>query len=402
MITLKSYKYRIYPNKTQSTYLNQVFGSVRFIWNQLVANFNSFSKEGPNRVISEKTLKDNPEFSWLNESISYALQQKRMDFEETKKQFFNKSRKVKLGRMQFKKKGISNDSFRIPGQALGFNKCIDFASNKIKIPKMTPMKVIIDRPFTGNLRSITISKNKCNQYFVSVLVEEDVELKQNTRRSIGIDLGLTHFVSLSNGMKAENPRWFRENQSKLKKAQRHLSRKMLGGKRREKQKLKVAKIHLKIANQRKWFHHNLSSWLISQFDHIFTEDLNIEGMKKSNLAKSISDAGWASFISMLSYKSNWYGRSFHKIDRFYPSSKTCSCGNKVDLLPLSIREWTCPSCGEIHDRDVNAAKNILSRGLLDLYPLTSDELADYRHREEIRPKAEMPRASSMKCLVSLT
>ena len=228
-------------------------------------------------------------------------------------------------------------------------------------------------------------------------------MKQNTRRSIGIDLGLTHFISMSNGMKIENPRWFRENQSKLKKAQRHLSRKKMGSKRREKQKLKVAKIHLKITNQRKWFHHNLSTWLVNTFDHIFTEDLNIEGMKKSNLAKSISDVGWASFIDMLKYKSNWHGRSFHKIDRFFPSSKTCSsCGNKVNELPLAIRAWTCPSCGEIHDRDVNAAKNILSRGLLDLYPLTSDELADYRHREEIRPEAEMPKASSMKCLVTLT
>jgi putative transposase len=388
MQVLKSYKYRIYPNVKQEIFLNQAFGCVRFVWNQLVANFNSWKPDFTPPKISEKTLKDAPEFSFLKETISYALQQKRMDFDETKSQFFNKTRKVKLGRMQFKKKGVSRDSFRIPGQALGFNKCIDFEAGQVKLPKMQPIKAVFDRKFTGQLKSVTISKNKCNQYFVSVLVEEQVELKQNTGRSIGIDLGLTHLATLSDGTKIANPRWFRESQSKLARAQQHLSRKVRGSNRYEKQRLKVAKIHLKTANQRDWFHHNLSKWLVENYDNILMENLNIAGMKKSNLAKSVSDAGWASLISKIQYKSNCAGRTFHKVDRWFASSKTCSsCGHKLvkSEMDLSVRDWTCPSCGTHHDRDENAATNILHKGLVDLYEFTSDELADYVRGENVRP-----------------
>lgn len=404
MEQLRAYKFRLYPNKVQAEYLNQNFGAVRFVWNQLVAAFNSWSPIGPNPYVTEKTLKDNEEYPWLKDVISYALQQKRLDFEEFKKQFFNKKRLVKLGRPKFKKKGVSSDSFRIPGSSMGGNKCLDFVKGFIKIPKMGRTKIVFDRTFNGELRQCTFSKNKVGQYFVSILVKEDVELKRNTGRSVGIDLGLNHFLVLDNGIKIENPRWFRESQAKLKRAQRHLSRKKIGSNRREHQRMKVAKIHLKIANQRKHFHHVVSSWLVGNFDHIFTEDLNIKGMKKSNLAKSVSDAGWASFISMLSYKSNWYGRSFHKVDRFFPSSKTCStCGEKENGFDwnLGIREWTCSGCGYRHDRDVNAAKNIKIEGFGTLYDLSSEELSDYRRREAVRPKELVLAASSLKRLAAL-
>jgi putative transposase len=389
MQVLKAYKYRIYPNKIQAAFLNQTFGCVRFVWNQLVANFNSWTHDVTPPKISEKTLKDMPEYSFLKDTISYALQQKRMDFDEAKSQYFNKNRKTKLGRMQFKKKGTSRDSFRIPGQALGFKKCIDFETGTIKLPKMTPIKAVFDRKFEGTLKSVTISKNKCNQYFVSILVEEEVELKQNTGRSVGIDLGLTHLVTLSNGTKITNPRWFRESQSKLARAQQHLSRKVRGSNRHNKQKLKVAKVYLKTASPRCWFHHNLSKWLVENYDNILMEDLNIAGMKKSNLAKSVSDAGWASLVSKIEYKSRWTGRSFHKVDRWFASSKTCSyCGHKVQLT-LADRDWTCSSCGTHHDRDGNAATNILHRGLQDLYAFTSAELADYVRGENVRPMTEL-------------
>ena len=400
-MTLRAYKYRAYPTKGQAEFLSQNFGCVRLLWNKLVANFNSWSSTGPNPYVSEKSLKDNPEYSFMNDAISYALQQKRIDFDETKKQYFNKKRKVKLGKMQFKSKHSNRDSFRIPGQALGFSACLDFDLGTIKLPKMSPMKIVIDRKFTGTLKSVTVSRNPAGQYFVSVLVEEGIELKQNAGRSIGIDLGLTHLAILSNGIKFENPRWFRENQAKLKKAQQHLSRKSKGSNRREKQRKKVARIYQKIANQRNWFHHNLSSWLVDNFDVICTEDLAVKNMVKNRkLSKSISDAGWSSLISMNSYKSGWYGRTFHKIDRWEPTSKTCSCcGARVEAMDLSIREWTCASCGANHDRDVNAARNIRNTGLTDLYSLTSAELADYRRREEVRPEVEIPMASSMKRLV---
>lgn len=397
---LKAYKYRLYPTKEQAEYLSQVFGSVRFVWNQHVANFNEYSSCGPNRPMDEKILKDNPEYKWLNDSISYALQQKRMDFIETKKQFFNKNRKSKLGKMKFKKKGISNDSFRIPIASMGGAKSIDLDRGTVKLPKMTPLKMVVDRKFTGEPRSVTVSKNKSNQYFISILVEEEIVVKPRIRRSIGIDLGFIDFLTLSNGMKINNPRWFRESQSKLAVNQRHLSRKTKGSNRYNKQKLKVAKIHQKITNQRKWFHHNLSTWLIDNFDTIICEDLNIAGMKKL-FGKSASDAGFASFVSMLDYKSKWHFRSFHKVDRFYPSSKTCSCcGYKMDSMELSIREWYCPNCNTTHDRDLNAATNILNKGLDDLYGLTSEELSDYKRGEAVRPEVDSLKASSLKRLAS--
>lgn len=397
----RAYKYRVKPNKIQANYLDQNFGAVRFLWNQLVANFNEYSTIGPNRPMNEKILKDDPRFPWLKEMISYALQQKGRDFNSCKIRFFNKKRKVKIGRPRFKTKGVSRDSFRVPGSMMGGNNCIDFYDQSINIPKLGWVDMVIDREFKGEIRSCTFSKNKVNQYFVSVLVKEDIEQKQNTGRSIGIDLGLSNFAIFSDGQKIDNPRWFRESQAKLKRAQQHLSRKQKGSHRREKQKLKVAKLYLKITNQRKDFQHKLSTSLVTDYDNIIVEDLNVKGMSKNHhLAKSIQDVSWSSFVSMLEYKSKWYGKTLHKIDRFFPSSKTCSsCGYKAERMDLSIREWECPECHAIHDRDVNAAKNILSKGLNDLYGLESSaELVDYRHGEVVRPEEQVPMASSVKCL----
>lgn len=398
---LKAFKYRIYPNKEQEKYLLQNFGCVRFVWNQLVANFNSFSKEGPNRPMNEKILKDNEQYPWLKEAISYALQQKSRDFDELKKQFFNKGRKVKLGRPKFKRRG-RNESFRIPAASMYLENFGQIKDGRIKLPKMSPMKIIIDRPFTGKPKNVTVSKNASGQYFVSILVEEDIELKQNTGRSIGIDLGLKDLLILSDGTKISNPRWFRENQSKLKRAQQHLSRKTKGSNRYNRQKIKVAKIYRDVTNQRKFVYHNLSSWLVDNYDTICTENLKVKNMVKNRkLARSIQDASWSTFISMLDYKSRWYGRTFHKIDTWFPSSKTCSCcGHKMESMDLSVREWTCPSCNTHHDRDLNAATNILNEGIKDLYDMTSAELTEYRRGEVVRPKEVLPKAASVKRLVS--
>ena len=380
----RAYKYRIYPTKKQAEYLRQTFGCVRFVWNQLVANFNSWSSEGPNRSMNEKILKDTPEYSWLNDVISYALQQKRIDFDETKKQFFNKSRKTRISRMKLKKKGIARDSFRIPVASMGGQKSIDLDNGAIKLPKMSAMKLIVDRKFMGTAKSVTVSMNRVDQFFVSILVEEDVKVKTSVGCSIGIDLGLNHLATLSNGVQIENPRWFRKNQVKLRKEQKHLSRKKKGSNRYERQRRKVAKVHLRIKNQRSWMIHNLTTVIINAFDTIIVEDLNVAGMKKL-FGKSISDAAFGEILRQLEYKSNWYGRTFHKIDRWYPSSKTCNCcGYKMSHMDLSVRQWTCPNCNTHHDRDLNAAKNILDEGLRDLYSFTSDELADYKRGEEVR------------------
>lgn len=396
---LKVYKYRLYQNKEQQSFLNQNFGAVRFVWNKLVANFNSYSTQGPNQPMSEKILKDMQEYSWLNDVISYALQQKRIDFIETKNQYFSKNRKIKIKKIKFKSKG-NYDSFRIPATKLPKNS-ISLDKGSIKLPKMSLMKMIVDKKFTGTPRNVTISRNPSGQYFVSILVEELIELKQNTNRVVGIDLGLKDLVITSNGTKFTNPKWFRENQSKLKVAQKHLSRKVKGSNRYNKQRVKVAKIYQKISNQRNWYLHNISSWLVSNYDIIVTENLKVSNMvKNKKLSKSISDASWSKLVEQLKYKSTWYGKTFYKIDTYYPSSKTCSCcGHVADILPLNIRNWVCSECNTNHDRDLNASINILNKGLDDLYQLKSDELTDYKCREEISPLV-LPKAHLMKRLVS--
>ncbi|MCK5019996.1 MAG: transposase [Candidatus Peribacteraceae bacterium] len=376
---LKAYKYRLYPNVGQKIFLAKTFGCGRFLWNQRVDQFNK------NDGSKEPTIKElKQKYEWLGEVPYDALMNKNHDWIGFKSQFFNKKRKKKLGRPNFKKRG-GRESFRLCSFPNQVRKLKFLEINQIKLPKMSPVKIKIDRKFVGEIRSVTISKTSSNQYFISILVKEKVQLKKSTGKSIGIDLGIKDLITLSNGFKIENPKWFRENQAELKKAQQHLSRKKKGSKRREKQRLKVTKIHQKITNQRQWFHHNISKWLVDNYDLIFTEDLNIEGMMKNhNLSKSISDASWSTLVSMIEYKSNWSGRTHHKIDRWFPSSKTCSCcGHKMESMDLSIRNWTCPSCQTKHDRDMNAANNILNKGLMDLYSFTSEECPDHSCGEEI-------------------
>lgn len=385
---LKAYKFRIYPTVDQEIALINTFGCVRFVWNEMVANFNKYGTDDFQKKFSEKEIKAIDDREWLKEVSASALQQKRMDFNETKSQFFNKNRKVKLGRMKFKKKNVSRDSYRLPNQRFK----LDQENSTIRLEKIGFVPVVLDRkiPDDANYRSVTISKSKSGKFFVSILVKHHVELLPSTGKVIGLDMGLTDLFISSSGFKVDNPRWFRKNQAKLAKAQKHLSRKKKGSNRYEKQRTKVAKVHEKIANQRKHFTHNMSTALVREFDVIITEDLNVAGMKKAlNLGKSVSDASWSEFIRQLEYKSQWYGRTFVKIDRFYASSQICSsCGHKDGKKALNIREWTCTSCGTHHDRDLNAATNVLLKGYSDLTGLSinesSAELVDYKRGEDVR------------------
>lgn len=379
----RAYKFRIYPTKGQENLLNQTFGCVRFLWNHHVAAFNSFSTGGPNRVVSSKLLKDDEHLGFLNSVSAAALQQKDRDFDEFKKQFFNKKRGKKLGRPKFKRKG-QNDAYRLPNQKFA----LDALNKKIRLEKIGKVKVVLDRtiPDDAKFLSVTISKNSANQFFASVLVEENIKVKAPTGNSIGIDLGFIDLLTLSDGTVINNPRWFRKNQAKLKHSQRNLSRKIKGSTRYIKQRTRVAKVHLKTSRQRSWFHHQISSWLVNNFDTICMEDLNIAGMKKM-FGKSASDAGLATLVSQIQHKATWAGRTFHRVDQFFASSKTCShCGLKSDF-GLGVREWTCESCGTVHDRDLNAATNILKRGLIDLYDYTPAELTGVIERgEAVRPQ----------------
>jgi putative transposase len=351
------------------------------VWNKLIEHFN----KNDGSIVNEKILKDQEEFNFLKEVSASTLQQKHKDFIEFKKQYFNKKRKTKLGRPQFKKKS-NRQSFRLPNQKFRLNQ----EKSLVRLEKIGFVKIVLDRTISedADFRSITVSKTPTGKYFVSILVKEELNPIPSSGKVVGIDLGLKELMTLSNGQVINNPKWFRENQSKLAKHQKHLSRKTKGSNRYNRQRIKVAKVHEDVANSRNYFLHNISTELVKTFDLIVVEDLNVSGMiRNRKLAKSISDASWSTFVSMLEYKCNWYGKTLIKIDRFYPSSKTCSnCGHKENQMPLKIREWTCPSCGSKHDRDLNASINILKKGWSDLsgQELTSAEYVDYGRGVELR------------------
>lgn len=385
---LKAFKLRFYPTKEQEILLNKTFGCSRFVWNKKVEDFNSWT---PNSgKVKEKTIKEmKNEFPFLSEVPYNALEQKLMDFQETKRQFFNKGRKKKLGRMKFKSRR-NRQSFRLSYSAFSIK---EGKIRAVKIGVLDLRGYDLEKIPLEECKRITISKDTSGKFFCSILVKMNIDLKPLSGRMVGIDLGIKDLFILSDGQVVNNPKWFRENQSKLKNAQRHLSRKKKGSRRREKQRIKVARIHEKIQNQRMNFLHEVSSALVNNYDVICIEDLNVSGMMKNHkLSKSIQDASWSTFVYLLSYKCSWYGKTLVKIDRFFPSSKTCSsCGFKMDEMPLNIREWNCPSCGKKHDRDINAAKNILVRGFSDLsgiefgsFPkLSSEEYFENSRREEV-------------------
>ncbi len=360
----KAFKYRIYPNKSQKVLLSKTFGCIRVIWNANVESFNSYDKDSnpkPKIIIKSDLIIDKP---WLNEISAAAIQQKIRDFQEITNQFFSKTRKKKIGRPSFKKKS-GNQSYRLPNQKFSLK------DNKIRLEKIGWVKISIDRniPDNSKMLSCTISMNCCGQCFVSILVDVVIPNKGKTGKSVGIDLGLKSFATLSDGVVIDNIKFFREKQSEIAKIQRHLSRKNKGSNRHRKNKIKIARLYNKIANKRNNFLHNVTTSLVNNYDVICIEDLNVSGMLSNHkLAKAISDTSFSMFRSMLEYKCNWYGKELVVIDRFYPSSKTCSkCGWKKEDLTLSDRVFKCENCGIEIDRDLNAAINIQRVGVDILY-----------------------------------
>lgn len=360
----KAFKYRIYPNKSQKVLLSKTFGCIRVIWNANVESFNSYDKDSnpkPEIIIKSDLIIDKP---WLNEISAAAIQQKIRDFQEITNQFFSKTRKKKIGRPSFKKKS-GNQSYRLPNQKFSLK------DNKIRLEKIGWVKISIDRniPDNSKMLSCTISMNCCGQYFVSILVDVVIPNKGKTGKSVGIDLGLKSFATLSDGVVIDNIKFFREKQSEIAKIQRHLSRKNKGSNRHRKNKIKIARLYNKIANRRNNFLHNVTTSLVNNYDVICIEDLNVSGMLSNHkLAKAISDTSFSMFRSMLEYKCNWYGKELVVIDRFYPSSKTCSkCGWKKEDLTLSDRVFKCENCSIEIDRDLNAAINIQRVGVDILY-----------------------------------
>ena len=380
---LKAYKYRLYPNAEQQEFFAKSFGCTRFIWNKMLNDkIEHYEK-------TKTTLRNTPaqykkEFEWLKEVDSLALANVQLGLQKAFQDFF----KSNFGFPKFKKKGMK-DSYTTNNQ----KGTVDVTSRSVKLPKIGHIKAKIDREIHGLIKSATVSKTPSGKYFVSVLVETIVQPLPKTNSSVGIDLGITDFIVLSDSTEVVNPKFLAKYEEKLAREQKILSRRREAAKadnrtlsesrNYQKQRLKVAKVYEKIANCRKNFLHKTSTKLIKNHDVIAIEDLNVKGMVKNRrLAKAISDSSWSTFTAMLAYKADWYGKQIVKVSRWFPSSKTCSgCDHVLGKgeLTLRMRQWQCPSCKVVHARDYNASINIHREGLR-IYaqsqePLESRELA---------------------------
>lgn len=366
-----TYKFRIEPTDEQVISLNKHFGSVRWSFNyflnqrkqEYLNNKKSITYNQQSKILTE--LKTNEETEWLKEVNSQSLQYSLKCLDQAYQNFFNKRTRFP----KFKSKRNKN-SFTCP-------QFVKNDDNLLIIPKFQEgIKMIMERKIKGTIKKATISKTPTGKYFVSILTEIEYKPAEKTGQSIGIDLGLKDFIVLSDGTKIKNHRFLKHYERLLKQNQQSLSRKTKDSKRYERQRLKVARIHEKITNSRIDLIHKTTSNLIKKFDVIYLEDLNIKGMIKNHkLSKAIGDVSWSKFIDTLEYKANWNDKSIIHIDRFFPSSRTCSkCGWINNSLILKDRTWVC-KCGKKHDRDINAAVNILNEG----YRLKniSDGTSDY-------------------------
>ena len=352
---LKAYKYRIYPNAEQMQFFAKCFGCVRFVYNRMLSDriehYNLTGKSLNNTPAQYKS-----EFTWLKEVDSLALANAQMNLNTAYRNFF---RDKSNGFPKFKSKKNNNFSYTTNNQ----KGTVYVENGYIKLPKLkSPVKIRQHRSFEGVIKSCTISKAPSGKYHISILVETEIQKLPASDMRVGIDVGIKDFAVLSNGESYKNPKHLRKSEKRLAKLQRDLSRKQIGSSNRNKARIKVAKLHEKIANQRMDFLHKKSTEIIRKNQAIVIEDLKVKNlMKNHNLAKSIAEVSWSRFREMLDYKSRWYGRELIIAPPDYPSSQLCSdCGNRSSQTKdLACRIYVCPECGLEIDRDYNASLNLL-------------------------------------------
>jgi len=359
------YNFRLYPTSGQQQALARAFGCARVVFNDaLRARQQAHAAGLPHITDAELSArltaaKATPERAWLSDVSAVVLQQALADLTAAYRNFVASFTGRRMGPK------IAPPTFRSRKdrrQAIRFTANARFKilpSGKLRLPKIGDVPVRWSRSLPSEPSSVTVVKDAAGRYFASFVVQAAAEPLAPAGTVVGIDLGLTHFAVLSDGRKVASPRFLRRADKKLKRAQQALSRKQKDSRNREKARVKVARAHARVADARRDFHHQLSTALIRDNQAIAVEDLAVKGLARTRLARSVHDAGWSEFTAMLEYKARLYGREFHRIGRFEPTSQVCSaCGIKDGPKPLHVRVWTCAGCGMTHDRDVNAARNI--------------------------------------------
>ena len=363
------YNYRAYPDATQRRALASAFGCARVVWNDCLRDRKGAHAVGLPYVKSADLsrlrithAKRTEERAWLADVSAVVLQQSLRDLDTAYQNFFDslkgKRHGRKVGPPRYKSKKDTRQSIRLTTNAFSLQ-----GDGTVYVAKVGNLKVKWSRRLPAAPTSLTVTKDSSGRYFLSFVVDTEPDIFPELDTDTGIDLGLSAFAVLSDGTKISAPRFLRRAEKKLKRLQRELSRKAKGSKNRAKARIKVARQHAQVADRRRDFHHKASTQIIRDNQAVYLEDLAVSCLGRTRLAKSVHDAGWSAFVGMLEYKAVRYGRTFAKVDRAFPSSQVCSaCGFRDGPKPLHIREWTCAECGTVHDRDHNAARNVLFEG----------------------------------------